>query len=84
MFVQLDLPLWRVQNNSVAEIYLTVDEARERLGGVLRQYIYDAIKRGDLKAIKDPETRTWLVSEESVLKYQKPRTGRPPKRKTSY
>lgn len=83
MFVQLDLPLWRVQNNSVAEIYLTVDEARERLG-VGRQYIYDAIKRGDLKAIKDPETRTWLVSGESILKYQKPRTGRPSKRKTSY
>ncbi len=82
MYQQLDL--WRasVDNGGVPVSYLTVDEARERLG-VGRQYIYDAIRRGQLKAIKDPETQMWLVSEESVKNFQRPRMGRPPKRKSS-
>lgn len=82
MFAQLDLFSTVVDNQGVPVSYLTVDEAAERLG-VGRQYVYDAIKRGQLKAVKDPETRTWLVSEESVTNFQRPRPGRSWRRKPS-
>lgn len=62
-------------------VYLTVDEVVEALGFNNRQAVYDAINTGKLKGVKDPETRTWLVSQESVERYEKPRCGRPRKRR---
>lgn len=62
----------------VAETYISVDEAREKLGGVGRQRIYELIRAGRLKAIKDPETRTWIISEESVKSFShRGKGGRP-------
>ena len=93
MLVQLDL--WSVAAEPVLESeapvydegvpnYIPVDDAAERLG-VGRQRIYEFIKAKRLKAIKDPETRTWLISEESVIKFQRRgKGGRPRKKRTSY
>ena len=66
----------RGHTEGVPTVYLSVDEAALRLD-VHRQRIYEFIWSGRLKAIKDPETRTWLVSEESVNAFQKKPRGRP-------
>lgn len=69
----------RMHTGDVPTSYLTVDEAAERLG-VGRQRIYELIKANRLKAIKDPETRTWLVAEESVKKFRRGGKGGRPRK----
>src|SRR5438045_371240 len=62
-------------------VYLTVDEAGERLG-VGRQRIYDLIKAGRLKAAKLENTTSWLIEETSVENFTRlGRIGRPRKKK---
>ena len=69
----------RVHTRRVPHNYLSVDEAAERLG-VHRQRIYEFIWNKRLKAVKDSDTRTWLVSAESVENFQQKPRGRPRKK----
>lgn len=70
----------RVHTRRVPQQYLTVEEACEKLG-VGRQRIYELIRAGRLKGIKDPETRTWLVSQESISTFERRGKGGRPRKK---
>jgi excisionase family DNA binding protein len=68
-----------VQDRGMPEVMLSVEEVAARLE-VSRQSVYEYLWNGYLKGVKDPETRTWLIREESVRNFTPPPIGRPAKK----